>query len=101
MIHVPIELGQEGREPCPDHYNEASSLWCPGSKRIVIQVKGQKVFVQLGVMQQGRGAGLGSVQWMPEEPFYPGAFALRRDFDAVRVRNWAAGKAAEAFVTVA
>jgi hypothetical protein len=101
MIHAPIELGQPGREKCPDKYNEASSLWCPGARRIMLQISKKKVFVQLGVMQQGRGAGLGSVQWQPEEPFLPVVASLGRKFDAVRVRNWGAGEEAEVFIATA
>jgi hypothetical protein len=101
MIHAPIEVGQAGREKCPDKYNEASTLWCPNAKKLVLQISKQKVFVQLGLMQQGAAGGIGSVQWQPEEPFIPLVASLTREFDAVRVRNWLAGAEAEVFITVA
>ena len=101
MLYNPLELGQPGKEPCPDAYNEASTLICPGSKRLVLQISANNVFVQLGIMQQGVGTGPGSVQWQAEEPFLPIVGSLARRFDAVRVRNWKAGAEAEVFVSTA
>lgn len=100
MRFSPIELGQTGRESCPDRYNEASTLLCPGCKRLVLQVSLQPVVIQVGIMSQGRGASLASVQWMSEEPFLPVMASLGREFDAVRVRNYTPGKPAQVFVSV-
>jgi hypothetical protein len=101
MLYEPIELGQAGNPKCPDQYNEASTLLCPRSKRLVLQISGQSVFVQLGIMQQGLGAGLGSVQWQHEQPFLPVVASLGRHFDAVRVRNYVKGQEAQVLLTVA
>jgi hypothetical protein len=101
MLYIPIELGQPEREPCPDQYNEASTLICPNSKRLVLQISLQAVFVQLGIMQQGVGAGGGSVQWQAEEPYLPMVASLGRNFDAVRVRNRTKGVKAQVLITVA
>jgi hypothetical protein len=101
MLYEAIELGQPEREKCPDKYNEASTLICPGAERIFLQISLQSVFVQLGIMQQGVGVGIGAVQWQNEEPFLPLTAALARKFDAVRVRNWLAGKEAQIFLSVA
>ena len=59
-MYAPIELGQEGNPKCPDAYNEESTRLCPNSKRLVLQVSKQAVFVQLGIFDQGVGASLGS-----------------------------------------
>jgi hypothetical protein len=101
MLYTPIALGQAGNPKCPDKYNEDSTLICPGAKRLVLQVSLQAVFVQLGLMPQGIGAGAGSVQWQAEEPYLPLIASLGRNFDAVRVRNFAPGVEAQVFVTVA
>lgn len=101
MRFTPIELGQPGREVCPDKYNEASTLLCPGCKRLILQTSLQAVVVQVGIMQQGKGASIGSVQWQSEEPFLPVMASLGREFDAVRVRNYTPGLVAQVLVSVA
>lgn len=101
MLYNPIELGQAGNPKCPDKYNAASTLVCPGAKRLVLQISLQTVVVQLGIMPQGIGADAGSVQWQVEEPYLPMIASLGRTFDAVRVRNFAPGVEAQVFVTVA
>lgn len=100
MRYGVLELGQVGKPVCPDAYNEDSTLICPRSKRLVLQVSAANVYVQLGIMPQGVG-GLGAVVWQTEDPYGPVAASLARNFDAVRVRNWAAGVPAEVFVNVA
>lgn len=95
-----LELGM-GEEPCPDRYTPASTLICPRSKRMILQLEGaNKVIVQLGVMDQGVGIGTGSIRWQAEEPFMV-SVALGRRFDAVRVRNWKPGSEAKLFLSVA
>jgi hypothetical protein len=101
MLYNPIELGLPGKEACPDRYDEASTLICPRSERLVLQVANQAVFVQLGIMQQGMGTGPGAVQWQAEEPFMPVIGSLGRRFDAVRVRNYTAGLPAQVLLSVA
>jgi len=102
MLYGNLELGQEGREACPDQFTQAATLICPRSKRLILQVSSAApVYVQCGFMPQGIG-GEGAVIWQEEEPFVAGAMAsLARQFDAVRVRNWKAGAKAEVFVSVA
>jgi hypothetical protein len=101
MLYTPIEVGIVGSEKCPDQYNAASTLLCPGAKRLILQISKQPVFVQVGIMQQGRGSSIGSVQWQAEEPYLPMIASLGRNFDAVRVRNRTPGVEAQVFVSVA
>jgi len=101
MLYNPIELGQPGKPKCPDKYDEDSTLICAGAKRLMLQISAQAVYVQLGIMQQGRGVGTGSVQWQAEEPYLPMVASLGRNFDAVRVRNFTPGAEAQVFVSVA
>lgn len=101
MRYQGLQLGQPGNSKCPDAYNEESTLICPVSKRLVLQISVQAVVVQLGIMQQGTGIGAGSVQWQPEEPFLPIICSLLRDFDAVRVRNFTPKAEAQIFLSVA
>ncbi|HEX3391941.1 MAG TPA: hypothetical protein VHS55_05220 [Solirubrobacteraceae bacterium] len=101
MLYTPIMLGQPGNPVCPDKYNEASTLICPGAKRLILQVSVQAVFVQLGLMPQGIGTGPGAVVWQTEEPYLPLIASLGRNFDAVRVRNFTPGVVAQVFITVA
>jgi hypothetical protein len=101
MLYSPIELGQPGKEKCPNAYNEASTAWTPGARRIILQVSKQAVFVQFGIMPEGVGAGLGAVRWQSEEPFLPMIASLGRNFDAVRVRNYISGQEAQVLVTFA
>lgn len=100
MRYSALELGQAGKPACPDEYNEESTLICPRSRKLVLQITTNNVFVQLGVMPQGVG-GAGAVVWQSEEPFLPIVAAFTRKFDAVRVRNWKAGAEAQIFVSVA
>lgn len=93
-----LELGQPGNEACPDGYTPGSTLLCPGSTRLMLQVSANAVMIQLGVMPQGMG-GLGAVVWQPEQPFLPMIAALNRRFDAVRVRNYTKGQKAQALVS--
>jgi hypothetical protein len=101
MNYGVLELGQAGKAACPDAYTENSTLICPRSKHLVLQVSNAAVYVQLGLMQQGVSTGPGSVVWQTEDPFLPLVASLARKFDAVRVRNWMAGIEAQVFVSVA
>lgn len=98
-LYGALELGQPGNPPIPDQYSAASTVLVPGSRRLLLQISTQAVFVQLGIMPQGRSSGLGGVVWQPEDPYLPMIAALARDFDAVRVRNFLAGKAGQILVT--
>lgn len=100
MRYGVLELGQAGKPACPDKYNEESTLICPRSTRLVLQVSVAAVYVQLGVMPQGVG-GVGAVVWQTEDPYLPLVGSLARKFDAVRVRNWQPGVEAQVFVNVA
>jgi hypothetical protein len=99
MSYEPLQLGQPGNPKCPDAYNADSTVVVQGSTRIVLQVSVQAIYVQLGVMPQGRGVGIGAVVWQPEEPFLPMIASLARKFDAVRVRNYTPGAEAQALVS--
>lgn len=100
MAYGSIELGQPNNPPCPDAYEPASTLVCAKSKRLILQISNQAVFVQLGIMQQGIGAGVGSVQWQPEQPYLPIVASFGRNFDAVRVRNYTKGVKAQVLLSV-
>jgi hypothetical protein len=101
VIYEPLELGQPGKPKCPDKFTPESTLICPGTTRLILQISLQPVYVQLGIMQQGRGTGVGAVQWQAEEPFLPLIASLARKFDAVRVRNFTPGAEAQVFASVA
>lgn len=90
MLYEALELGQPGKPKCPDKFNAESTIIVPGCKRLLLQVSVNAVIVQLGIMPQGRGAGLGAVVWQTEDPFLPMIAALTRNFDAVRIRNYTA-----------
>lgn len=100
MRYANIELGQEGNEPLPAQYTQESTLVCPRSKKLVLQISKNPVFVQLGKMPQGVGTQAGTIEWYVEEPWLPVIASLARDFDIVRVRRYAPGKAAEVFISV-
>jgi hypothetical protein len=99
MRWTPIELGQPERPQCPDAYSENSTRITPGAKRVLLQVSNQAVYVQFGIMPQGRGTGAGSVVWQEEEPYLPMAIGARRNFDAIRVRNYKKGAEAQVMAT--
>jgi len=99
-MYASLELGQPERPPCPDEYNQDSTLLCPGAKRLFLQISNQAIYIELGVMDQGVGIGAGSVRWQSPEPYLPLITSLRRTFDAVRVKNYKPGAAAQVFVTV-
>jgi hypothetical protein len=100
--YAPLVLGMPGtgQPKCPDQYTPESTLVCPRSKRLMLQIGKQALVVQLGVMQQGIGMSVGSVQWQTEEPYFPIVASLGREFDAVRVRNFTPGQEAQAIVSV-
>jgi hypothetical protein len=100
MAYQALELGQAGNPACPNEADEASTLICPRSNRLLIQVSKQAVFVQLGTMDQGITAGAGGVQWQTPKPLLPLTASLSRVFDAVRVWNYTPGAEAQVFVTV-
>lgn len=90
--YPPLQLGTPGATPCPDQFSPASSLICPGSARLLIQISVAAVYIQFGL-------GVGGVQWGVEEPYLPLVGGLTRNFDAVRVRNFTAGLGAQAMLT--
>jgi hypothetical protein len=99
MAYQALELGQAGNPACPNAYNEEGTLLCQGSKRLILQVANASICLEFGIMAQGRTSGLGGVVWQGEIPFMEVAGVLHQDFDAVRVRNYAAGGAAEVFLS--
>jgi hypothetical protein len=99
MRYEALQLGQPGQPACPDKYTETSTRITQGSKRVLLQVSKQAVYVQFGIMPQGRGSGAGSVVWQEEEPYLPMTIGLRRGFDAVRVRNYTPGAEAQVLVS--
>ncbi len=100
MAYGALELGTPNAPACPNQFNEASSLLCPGSTRLVLQVSKQAVMVQLGVMRAGGSGSLGGIDWQTEMPFFPTMASLGRNFDAVRVRNFTSGQEAQVFIAV-
>jgi hypothetical protein len=100
MAYGSLLLGQPGQPVCPDAYNNESTLVCPKSKRLILQVSVQAVMVQLGIMTQGVSTGAGGVQWQPEQPYLPLMASFGRNFDAVRVRNFTKGAAAQVLLSV-
>ena len=101
IAYPPLELGQPGNPACPDNYNNESTLVCVGAQRLVLQISVNAVFVQLGIMPQGKGAGTGAIVWQPEQPYLPMISALSREFDAVRVRNYTPGAKAQVLINPA
>lgn len=99
MAYQALELGQAGNPACPDKYTEESTLLATGSRRLILQISAQAVFIQFGTMPQGKGAGLGSVVWQTEMPFLPVVGILPKHFDAVRVRNYTPGAKAQVMLT--
>jgi hypothetical protein len=93
-----LELGQPGNAVCPDKYEVESTLYCPGSTRLILQTSTAAIKLQFGVFQQGRAAGLGSIVWQAEQPFLPIVASLGRVFDAVRVRNYTPGVKAQVMI---
>jgi hypothetical protein len=57
-----------------------------------VQISTAAVYIQFGT-------GIGGVQWGVEEPYLPLVGGIAREFDAVRVRNFAAGVAAQVLLT--
>ena len=98
--YAPLQLGVPGQPKTPNLYNAESTLLCPVSSRLFLQISVAAVFVQRGIMPQGIGSGIGSIVWQEEEPYLPMVASLGRRFDAVRVRNFTSGVEAQAFVLV-
>jgi hypothetical protein len=94
-----LELGLPETTACPDKYSPESTLYCPGSRRLILQVGVNAAKVQLGKMRAGSTAGLGGIDWQPHETFLPCLAAFERDFDAVRVHNRYAGKEAQVLIS--
>lgn len=99
MRYLPLELGFPDKPACPDAFNEDSTLFCPGTTRVFIQVGKQAVYLELGIMPAA-GSGLGSIVWQGEQTLLPITGSLGRSCDAVRVRNRTPGKEAQVTVTV-
>lgn len=99
MLYPALELGQPGNPAVPDRYTDASTLICPRSRRLFLQVSLQAVVVQFGLMDQGVGSGKGAVRWQSEEPYLPVTASLGRNFDAVRIKNYLPGKPGQAIAS--
>jgi hypothetical protein len=100
MAYGALELGQAGKPPCPNAFEEASTLLCPGSTRLRLQVSVAAVFVQFGVFRDRAGGTLGGIDWQTEMPFLPIVASLGENFDAVRVRNYTPNVAAQVLASV-
>lgn len=87
-----IELGQPGKPACPDGYTSASELSCGGARALRVQTSLAAVIIQFG-------AGIGGIEWGPEEPLMPSVGSIPRQFDAIRVRNYIPGQAAQVLLT--
>lgn len=97
--YEPLQLGQPEQAKCPDKFSDESTLITPRCKRLYLQLSVNAVYIQFGIMPQGRGSDAGSVVWQEQEPYLPVINTLRRDFDAVRVRNYTPGKEAQVMLT--
>jgi hypothetical protein len=100
MAYEELQLGIPGAPACPNQYDEESTLYCPGSNRLLIQVANQAITIELGICPQGKGSGLGSVVWQPAKTLLPVIASLGRAFDAVRVKNRVAGLEAQVLLSV-
>lgn len=97
-----LEVGVPGRPKCPDEYEDVrpgglspAVLICPRSRALIVQVSLKAVMVQLGIMDKP-GSFEGSVNWQGNGRMWlPTTFALPRQFDAVRVRNYTPGEEAQ------
>lgn len=87
-----IELGQPGKPACPDNYTATSEVHCGGARKLRVQTGLAYVYLQFGI-------GLGGITWGPEEALAPTTGTIVRTFDAVRVRNYIAGKPAQVILT--
>lgn len=87
-----LRLGFTGTPACPDEYSRAATLECAGAGRLRIQSS-------LNAVQLQFGSGVGGIQWGNDETFYPVVGSIPRAFDAVRVKNLTAGKAAQVILT--
>lgn len=88
-----LEVGIPGRPKCPNEFEDVgpATLICPRAKMLIVQIGLKAAYVQLGVMER-QGSFEGSVVWQKERMWTPISFALPRQFDAVRVRNFEAGE---------
>jgi hypothetical protein len=97
--YASLELGQAGNPPCPDKYNDDSTVLVVGCRKVLLQISLQAVKVQFGVFPTGtRGQSVGGISWQAEEPYLPMIAALARNYDALRVRNYLPGAAAQVLV---
>lgn len=87
-----LQLGFAGGTPCPDQFSSKATLICGGARKLRIQSSLAAIVVQFGY-------GWGSPVFGPEETFYPTVGSIARTFDAVRVRNFIAGQAAQVILT--
>jgi hypothetical protein len=92
-----LELGVPGKPACPDEFEELGPavLLCPESKILTVQVSVNAVYIQMGVMPNKADRSLGDIVWQRARSWLPTSFSVPREFDAVRVRNFVAGKEAQ------
>lgn len=88
-----LMLGTPGASACPDAFSSASTLSCPGTRILTVQIAVAGIYLQVGY-----GLG-GNVRWDSEEPLLPILGSLARSCDWVRVRNQVAGQAAQVLLT--
>lgn len=91
-VYPPLQLGTPGKPACPDEYTTASTLLCPGCSTVLLQIGVAAVYVSFGV-------GVAAPDWGPDEPFLPLAVSQGRSFDAVRVKNFTPGLAAQVLIS--
>jgi hypothetical protein len=65
---------------------------CPGARKLRVQVSEATVVIQFAI-------GVASPVWEDEQPLYPTVGSITRRFDAVRVRNFTTGVAAQVILT--
>lgn len=95
-----LELGQAGNPACPNKPTEESSLLCPSTRRLLIQVAANAAFIQLGTMlPQARGQSLAACVWQPPIPLEVGSGVLHVGCDAVRAYNYVSGSEAQVLVS--
>lgn len=87
-----LELGFPSGPACPDSFTTTSTLICGGARKLRVQTSIAAVYLQFG-------QGIAAPVWGQEEAFYPSIGSLVRLFDAVRVRNFIAGQAAQVILT--
>ncbi len=80
----------------PAQYTAASTLSCPGTARVRLQVNNAAIFWQRGKQPPG-GGGVGYFE--PEEFLLPGLYSFDEVCDTIRVRAAVAGTSPQVTIT--